>query len=168
MVLERIQQMASHLGLAAATHPLDPLSAEEISATVAIVKKEWPDVHFNAVTLQEPRKANMQKWLADPETIPRPHRIADVVAIGQGSKVFDGLVDLKENRIIKWELTENVQPMITMEDLQIVETVVRRDPKVIEQCGILGIPAEDMHKGMRVPRGFHVGMPILTACYSVL
>lgn len=35
---------------------------------------------------------------------------------------------------------------ITMEDLQIVETVVRKDPKVIEQCVILGIPPEDMHK----------------------
>lgn len=35
---------------------------------------------------------------------------------------------------------------ITMEDLQIVETVVRKDPKVIEQCGIIGIPPEDMHK----------------------
>jgi hypothetical protein len=33
-----------------------------------------------------------------------------------------------------------------MEDLQIVETIVRKDPKVIEQCGILGIPPEDMHK----------------------
>lgn len=33
-----------------------------------------------------------------------------------------------------------------MEDLQIVETVVRKDSKVIEQCGILGIPPEDMHK----------------------
>lgn len=33
-----------------------------------------------------------------------------------------------------------------MEDLQTVESVVRKDPKVIEQCGILGIPAEDMHK----------------------
>jgi Cu2+-containing amine oxidase len=33
-----------------------------------------------------------------------------------------------------------------MEDLQIVELVVRKDPKVIEQCGIIGIPPEDMHK----------------------
>ena len=35
---------------------------------------------------------------------------------------------------------------ITMEDLQIVEHVVRKDPKVIEQCVISGIPKEDMHK----------------------
>ena len=33
-----------------------------------------------------------------------------------------------------------------MEDLQIVEHVVRIDPKVIEQCGIIGIPKEDMNK----------------------
>lgn len=33
-----------------------------------------------------------------------------------------------------------------MEDLQIVESIVRQDPKVVEQCGILGIPANEMHK----------------------
>lgn len=147
MVLERLQQMASHLtGQATHTHPLDPLTTEEIAAAVAIVKRVYPAVHFNAVTLWEPRKAEMQAWLSAPETVPRPHRVADVVAIGRGSKVFDGLVDLKEERIVKWELTEGVQPLITMEDLQAVESVVRNDAKVIEQCGILGIPPQDMHK----------------------
>ena len=33
-----------------------------------------------------------------------------------------------------------------MEDLQSVEHVARLDPNVIEQCGIIGIPKEDMHK----------------------
>jgi primary-amine oxidase len=33
-----------------------------------------------------------------------------------------------------------------MEELQAVEHVCRKDPKVIEQCVISGIPAEDMHK----------------------
>lgn len=33
-----------------------------------------------------------------------------------------------------------------MEDLQGTEKIVQTDPKVIEQCGILGIPPEDMHK----------------------
>ena len=147
MVLERLQQMASHLtGQVAVHHPFDPLTTEEIAAAVAIVRKEYSDLFFNAVTLWEPRKAEMQKWLSSPQTAQRPHRVADVVAIGRGSKVYDGLVDLEEGKIVKWELTEGVQPLITMEDLQIVETVVRKDPKVIEQCGILGIPAEDMHK----------------------
>ena len=38
------------------------------------------------------------------------------------------------------------RPKITMEDLQVVEHIVRVDPKVIEQCQIIGIPKEDMHK----------------------
>ena len=33
-----------------------------------------------------------------------------------------------------------------MEDLQVVEHICRKDPKVIEQCIISGIPKEDMHK----------------------
>lgn len=139
--------MSSHFtGQTAPVYPLDPLSSEEIAKAVAVVKREYSDVHFNAVTLWEPRKAEMMKYLADPETVPRPHRVADVVAIGKGSKVFDGLVDLNEGCIVKWELTDGVQPLITMEDLQIVETVVRKDAKVIEQCGMLGIPPQDMHK----------------------
>lgn len=41
-------------------------------------------------------------------------------------------------------LTDGIQ--ITMEDLQVVEHIVRKDSKVIEQCGLIGIPKEDMHK----------------------
>lgn len=33
-----------------------------------------------------------------------------------------------------------------MDDLKVVELVVRKDPKVVEQCLISGIAAEDMHK----------------------
>lgn len=33
-----------------------------------------------------------------------------------------------------------------MEELQAVEHIIRKDPKVIEQCEISGIPREDMHK----------------------
>jgi len=33
-----------------------------------------------------------------------------------------------------------------MEDLRTVELVIRKDPKVIAQCVLSGIPAEDMYK----------------------
>ena len=147
MVLERLQQMSSHLtGQVAPLHPLDPLTADEIQKAVAIVHKTYSDVFFNAVTLCEPPKAEMMRWVENPKNVARPHRIADVVTIGRGSKVYDGLVDLEDGKILSWELTEGVQPLITMEDLNAVETVVRKDPEVIKQCGIVGIPAEDMHK----------------------
>jgi primary-amine oxidase len=147
MVLERLQQISSHLTQKVVqNHPLDPLSHDEIAAAVAIVKKAHPDVHFNTITLWEPRKADMMIWMASTTEATRPHRVVDVVTVGRGSKVFDGLVDLNEGRLISWAQIDGVQPMLTVEDLQIVETIVRKDPKVIEQCGVLGIPPEDMHK----------------------
>ncbi|KAL1608139.1 peroxisomal copper amine oxidase [Paraconiothyrium brasiliense] len=147
MALDRLKQAASHVtGIGRAPHPLDPLSETEIESAVAIIRKEHSHVAFNAITLWEPPKAVMLKWVKDPEHTPRPNRVADIVCIGKGSKVFDGLVDLTDGKIIRWEETPDVQPLITMEDLQIVETVVRKDPKVIEQCGIIGIPPQDMHK----------------------
>jgi primary-amine oxidase len=165
MALDRLKQAASHLtGIGEAPHPLDPLSELEIERAVAIIRKEHNDVFFNAITLWEPRKAEMMQWLKDSRHTPRPHRVADVVCIGRGSKVYDGHADLTEGKIVSWALTDDVQPLvsrrnyimfatmvlileqITMEDLQIVETIVRKDPKVIEQCGLIGIPPEDMHK----------------------
>lgn len=127
-------------------HPFDPLSTTEIDAAVAIVRNEHGNLNFNAVSLYEPRKAEMLAWLANPQAASRPMRAADIVAISTDGKVYDGVVDLGEKRIVQWKHTPGVQPLITMEDLQEVEHVVRKDRKVIEQCGILGIPEEDMHK----------------------
>ncbi|KAF2756222.1 peroxisomal copper amine oxidase [Pseudovirgaria hyperparasitica] len=147
MVLERLKQVASHVtGNTPLPHPSDPLSESEIETAVAIVRREHSNVAFNAITLWEPRKAEMLAWVADPAHTTRPHRVAEVVAIGKGSKVYDGLVSLDEGKIVSWQYTPGVQPLITMEDLQIVESIVRKDPKVIEQCGLIGIGPEEMHK----------------------
>lgn len=153
MVLDTIRQLASQLPLLNGSvsithHPFDPLSTTEIEKAVSIVRKDKPDLalHFNTVTLHEPRKAGMLAWLAAPTTAPRPPRVADIVAVAKGSKVYDGLVDLDAGTVTKWQLMTGVQPLITVEDLMVVEEVVRKDPKVIEQCGIIGIPKEDMHK----------------------
>ncbi|EXJ80548.1 primary-amine oxidase [Capronia coronata CBS 617.96] len=147
MVLERVKQLAQQVSnTVAPAHPFDPLSSLEIEAAVSILRAKHGKLYYNAVTLLEPPKAEMLKWLADPETTPRPRRVADIVVITTDGKVFDGNVDLTEGKVISWKETPNVQPLITMEDLNAVEEVMRKDPKVIEQCGLVGIPAEEMHK----------------------
>jgi primary-amine oxidase len=48
------------------SHPLAPLSAAEIQSAAAIIKASWPahtDLHFKVVTLQEPPKAEVLKYL---------------------------------------------------------------------------------------------------------
>ncbi|RYO74139.1 hypothetical protein DL766_005631 [Monosporascus sp. MC13-8B] len=127
-------------------HPFDPLNVDEIRSAITIVKKTHGDVSFNVVSLHEPRKVEMKAWLEDPANSLRPSRVADIVVIAREGKVYDGLVDIAEGKITKWELLDGVQPIITMEELQAVEVICRKDPKVIEQCEISGIPKEDMHK----------------------
>ena len=147
MVLDRLKQLTQQVtNSVSPPHPFDPLGTLEIETAVSLVRGEHGSLFYNAVTLHEPRKAEMLSWLADPDHTPRPKRVADVVAIGPGSKVYDGLVDLDERKIIQWEETPGVQPLITMEDLNAVEHICRKDPKVIEQCGIIGIPPQDMDK----------------------
>ena len=147
MVLERVKQLAQQVtNSIAPAHPFDPLSSLEIEAAVSYLRAEHGQLYYNAVTLLEPPKAQMLKWLADPAHHTRPARIADIVAISPEGKVYDGHVNLDQRKVVKWAHTPEVQPLITMEDLQVVEHVARKDPKVIEQCGLLGIPAEEMDK----------------------
>jgi len=141
---DRLKQLYQHLSsVATPPHPFDPLSTIEIEYSIAIVRRDYGHLGYNAVTLSEPKKKEMLVWLADPSSR-RPRRMAEVVAVDKNSFVYDGVVDLQDGKIVGWEKLEGVQPLITMEDLQGTEEVVRTDPKVIEQCKILGI--YDMRK----------------------
>lgn len=94
-------------------HPLDPLTSGEIQATVAIVRESHKNVHFNIVSLHEPRKAEMSKWLAQRSSDSKPRRMADVCVIAPGGKVGDGLVDLNSRKIAEWKWTSEVQPIVS-------------------------------------------------------
>lgn len=147
MALERTKQMVQQLAGKAASHPvhpLDPLTESEIATAVDLVQKERSEVIFNSVSLLEPKKAELQRWLNSAS--PTLHRMADVIASGKGCKVYDVVVDLTDKCIVRWDEPKGVYPSITMEDLAIVEGILRKDPKVIEQCGIVGIPPEDMNR----------------------
>lgn len=94
-------------------HPFDPLVSDEILAAVSIVKKAHGDsLAFQAVSLLEPRKAEMVAWLEDEAKAPRPKRMADVTVIGAEGKVYDGFVDLSNGSIVKWEMLDGVQPIV--------------------------------------------------------
>lgn len=48
------------------SHPLAPLSAAELQTAASVIKASWPahtDLHFKVVTLQEPPKAEVLKYL---------------------------------------------------------------------------------------------------------
>ena len=136
MAIDRIKEVASHLaGVKFAPQPIspdpfDPLSPDEIEAAVAIVRRDKGSADerffFNAVSLSEPPKAELQAWLENRSFKPKPPRIADVVALGKGGPVYDGLVDLgyvgsqgteqEKGKVLKWEAVEGVQPLVSLID----------------------------------------------------
>ena len=47
-------------------HPLCPITASEIQQAAHLIKSSWPyktDIHFKAVTLEEPAKAQLVPYL---------------------------------------------------------------------------------------------------------
>lgn len=113
MALDRLTSLSQHLsGTSVSPHPFDPLSNAEIEAAVAIISREHGKLSYNAVTLREPPKKEMLKWLEAPKTTPLPARVADIVALAPGAKVYDGLVDLSAEKVIQWEQMEGVQPLV--------------------------------------------------------
>ncbi|KAI5283913.1 hypothetical protein KEM54_001735 [Ascosphaera aggregata] len=150
MVLSRLQQLSQQMDATAPPpHPFDPLTANEIEKASEIVRNVHGDKNliFNTVTLQEPRKKEMKAWLANPTMAPRPRRKAEVIVISRLlSRGFDAIVDLGNSRIELWIELENEQPILSGQETRHIEFVARTDPKIIEQCGIVGIPPEDMHK----------------------
>jgi primary-amine oxidase len=115
MALERLKSVAQHVaGTEPPPHPFDPLSNAEIEKAVSIIRSAHGKLFYNAVTLREPKKQEMLKWLENSST-PRPTRVADVVALAPGGAVYDGLVDLEVGKITKWEKLEGVQPLVCMD-----------------------------------------------------
>jgi primary-amine oxidase len=114
MALDRLKSVAQHVaGTGPPPHPFDPLSNAEIEKAVSIIRSAHGKLFYNAVTLREPPKQQMLKWLESPSSTPRPTRVADVVALAPGGAVFDGLVDLESGKITKWEKLEGVQPLVS-------------------------------------------------------
>lgn len=148
--MDRLQQIATQATAstappAAPSHPLDPLSAAEISFVSAVVRKHYAGktFYFNTVTLREPIKRAYYEWKE--KNGPLPPRLAYYVIVEKGvNGVHEGVVDIGSSSVVLFKHVEGVQPILTPEDLQKTEHIVRNDPEVIRQCEILGIPASEM------------------------
>src|SRR5271154_4331055 len=129
-------------------HPLDPLLPREISLVARSVNaslKGDKKVSFNTITLLEPPKEALQKFVFGKG--PKPPRKAEAIVIGIGTgQISEVIVSIEggKGKVEGWTDVSGVQPTITLEDLTATEEIVRKDPGVIEQCRLSG--ATDMGK----------------------
>ena len=123
-------------------HPLDPLSRDEISQAVSILK-EGPAAaqtfRFVSVELREPSKEALR---ADSVSA----READSVLIDRATgRSYEAVVDLDSNVVTQWtELSHGVQPPIMLDEFEECEVNCKRDPRVVEVLAGRGMTDLDL------------------------
>ncbi|KAK1849474.1 peroxisomal copper amine oxidase [Colletotrichum chrysophilum] len=122
------------------SHPLDQLSIEEIQRAAKLIKIHagTKALKFNCLTLREPKKNEYAAFKSG--NGPRPDRRAFAIVIEKGtSQVSEVVVNLKTSKVELWKDVFDAAPTLTLEDLDICESVTRQDPRVIQACREIGI-----------------------------
>ena len=121
------------MAVAAGTHPLDPLTADEIRAAVAAAQAhealaDKGPLRFNFVTLNEPPKPALRAFA---EGGARPPREAEVLLLTpQSSAVYRLVVALPDGGVAEFAKLEGVQPLASPDECFLAEDIVKKDPKV--------------------------------------
>jgi primary-amine oxidase len=128
--------MIALLLLILAARPLDSITASEIAASVAAVKKDSRFVEgslFAVVSLNEPPKAQVLEG--------KPiRREAFVVLLDRDhNKTNEVVVDLEKNAVKAWKTIANVQPSVVIEEYAIAPDIIKADPRFIEAMKKRGI-----------------------------
>ena len=124
---------------AAAKHPLDPLSAEEIRQVVAILRRDQgvgPDWRFGMIELHEPAKAVVRAFSPGD----RVTREADVVCWRRdGGQTYKARVSIGEDRVAAWEHRPAAQANFTIDEWHECGDALKKDPRVIAALERRGI-----------------------------
>jgi primary-amine oxidase len=106
-------------------HPLDPLTADEISHAVAIVRKARAladDTLFVRVFLHEPLKEIV---LGFRESEPLDRQAFIILRDRRARTTFEAIISLGRGVVMSWRDVSAVQPPITVEEFFACERLVR-------------------------------------------
>ncbi|KAF5987288.1 primary-amine oxidase [Fusarium coicis] len=135
---------------AASPHPFDPLSPEEISRASRIVRPHFGDYdpNFRVITLLEPAKKEMitylQKEHLNQPTDHTPTRHARVEACikaeTEGNYLFELIVDLDNDRVVKKQHVEGKHSYIDTDYMKAVEAACLANEEVQALIKTLDLP----------------------------
>jgi primary-amine oxidase len=119
-----------------AAHPLDSITAGEITASVAAVKKDNRYVEgsaFAVVSLNEPAKAQILEGR-------KIAREAFVVLLDRDhNRTNEVIVDLERSAVKAWKTIPDVQPSVVIEEYTIAPEIIKADARFIEAMRKRGI-----------------------------
>ncbi len=120
---------AGEATLAAASHPLDPLTAEEIAEASSILKAQrqlGSRVRFETVVLREPAKVDVVDFSPG---APMRREAFVVVLDNDDGATYEAVVSLDEKRVVSWEHIPGVQPRVMFDEFLECEAAVRADAR---------------------------------------
>ncbi|PTT87947.1 primary-amine oxidase, partial [Pseudomonas sp. HMWF031] len=131
-------------------NPLNPLSADEITAAVDIVKKSdhyQPGFRFTEVSVKEPPKDQVWNFVYTGQKVDQP-RQANIVVL-DGKHVIEALVDLDSKSLKSWTPIEGAHGMVLLDDFATVQSAVENSPEYAAALAKRGI--NDVKKVVATP-----------------
>ena len=126
------------------SHPLDPLTSDEITLAVAILRDERgldERTRFETVTLNEPPK---EVALNYKNGEPFDREAFFIVFDNATSETHEAVVSLTAGEVTSWKRVPDVQPRITMDELAECDAAVKTNPEFIQSLAKRGISDVDM------------------------
>lgn len=114
-------------------HPLNSLSAAEISAAVAIVKAAAdfkPNTRFTEISLREPDKKAVWDFALNGTPVNAP-RTADVIML-DGKHVIEAVVDLQNKKVLSWTPIKDAHGMVLLDDFASVQNIINASSEFAE------------------------------------
>lgn len=122
----------------AATHPLDPLTAEEVLTARGVLNEAGrltPDLRFALLALREPRKEAVRQQLQSKQA-----RSAEAILYDWATSTpIRAEVDLSLRKLIRWDTLPSREPPMRGLIRRRLEEIVRRDPRWAEALRRRGI-----------------------------
>lgn len=121
------------------SHPLDSLTASELSGTSAILAREkgidsaW---RYASIILREPPKSEVRKWR---KSDPIVRRALAVLWNKQSNDVYEAVVNLTTDTLESWTHVPGVTPNFTVDEYHDCDVALRADPVVraaLEKRGV--------------------------------
>lgn len=109
------------------SHPLDPLTENEIKMAVTVVKKDkslTEFARFPNISLQEPDKQTVLNFKKG-DAIARQAFL--VILEPRLNKTYEAIVDTKASKILSWQEVSTGQPPLLDEEYEILDQVAKAD-----------------------------------------
>ena len=113
-------------GVITTTHPLEPLSVDEIASVAALLRQHdgfAPSVRFVSIALHEPAKGDVLAGRV------RDRQAFVVLYDRATSQTVESVASLGERKVMSWTPISGVQPSLMFEEFFAAEDITRMDPR---------------------------------------